>query len=469
MKKYSSFDVNFGADDIGENGTVQLGEDTRFTVNLVFGASRPLQDVARLLSKEATTALAFKVVLLDNIDKILEFSEKIMGFVEVVAELNPIAELVVKALKAAHENCQKISGCHNDAIALMGEMVSLICLPELVNDKIKEPATKEVMYNFLVLAKDAADALTEYASPSGISFYARNWFKPKWDSFAKLRQRFTAVKQNMDLYLGASTYLVQMLDRLHPVLKAHYDPDHSCLQGTRADILHDICDWAISHQDPQTKLFWLYGIAGSGKSSIASSVASSLDQQGCLAGCFFFKRDIPECRSPQHFVSTLAYYIARACKPFRDVMLQVLQDDPDIASKAVRLQFETLFTGPLPKSSQLSSPKPLVMIIDALDECQDAGSVSAYLAQLAGLTSWLKIFVTSRPLPEIEKGLYPAITFMRKFDLYHANAHSDIFQYTRTWLLQVIGNDDANFVEEKALALTKKASGLFIHQETAIS
>ncbi|KAH8107577.1 hypothetical protein DFH11DRAFT_1711280, partial [Phellopilus nigrolimitatus] len=173
-----------------------------------------------------------------------------------------------------------------------------------------------------------------------------------------------------------------------------------CLQGTRTDVLHDICDWAISHQEPQTKLFWLYGIAGSGKSAIASSVASSL-QKGCLAGCFFFKRDIPECRSPQYFISTLAYHLARAYKPFGDVVLQVLQDDPDIANKAVRLQFETLFSGPLSKCSQIYPPKPLIIIVDALDECQDAGSVSAYLAQLAGLVSWLKIFVTSRPLPDI--------------------------------------------------------------------
>ncbi|KAH8107569.1 hypothetical protein DFH11DRAFT_1732161 [Phellopilus nigrolimitatus] len=86
MKKCSSFDVDFGANDIGENGAVQLVDDPRFTVTLIFGASRPLQDVARLLGKEVTTALASKIDLLDNIDKILNFSEKIMGFAEVAAE-----------------------------------------------------------------------------------------------------------------------------------------------------------------------------------------------------------------------------------------------------------------------------------------------------------------------------------------------------------------------------------------------
>ncbi|KAH8107576.1 hypothetical protein DFH11DRAFT_1747901 [Phellopilus nigrolimitatus] len=213
-KKYSSFDVQFGADNIGENKTVALLEDPRFTVDLVFGASRAflirtkLQDVARLLSKEATTALASKVVLLDNIDKILNFSEQIMRFAEAVAELHPIAGLVVGALQVALENCQKISKCHDEVVTLMKEMVSLVCLPELVRDRIKEPATKEAMDNFLVLVKDTADALTEYASLSGTSFYARNWFKPKQATFTDLRQRFTAVKQNMDLYLGASTYLV---------------------------------------------------------------------------------------------------------------------------------------------------------------------------------------------------------------------------------------------------------------------
>ncbi|KAH8107570.1 hypothetical protein DFH11DRAFT_1711277, partial [Phellopilus nigrolimitatus] len=193
-----------------------------------------------------------------------------------------------------------------------------------------------------------------------------------------------------------------MLDRLHLVHKACYDPDHSCLPGTRENILKDIGNWATS-QEPLTKLFWLHGIAGSGKSSIASSVAYSLDKQGSLAGYFFFKRDIPECRDTQYFISTLAYHLARTYKPFRDVVLQVIQKNPDIANKAISLQFETLFTCPLSECIQLSPSKPLVMIVDALDECQDAGRVSAYLAQLAGLVSWLKIFVTSRPLPEIEK------------------------------------------------------------------
>ncbi|KAH8107566.1 hypothetical protein DFH11DRAFT_1635358, partial [Phellopilus nigrolimitatus] len=413
MKEYASFDVNFGADNIGENETVPLLEDTRFTVNLVFGASRPLQDVARLLSNEATTALASKVVLLDNIDKILDFSEKIMGFVEVVAELNPIAKSAVGALKVALENCRKISKCHDEAVTLTKEMESLARLPELVRDKIKDSATMKAMDDFLVLVKDAAEALTEYASHSGISFYARNWFQPKQDIFAELRQRFTAVKENMDLYMGANIFNAvlsmeenQLLDRLHPVHKANFDPNHSCLPGTREDVLHHIDDWARFCQEPQTMLFWLYGIAGSGKSSIASSAASSLYHQGCLAGWFFFKRDIPECRNPQYFISTLAYHLARAYKPFRDIILQVLQNVPDLANSAdSRLQFESLFTGPLSKCSQPSPPKVFVMIVDALDECQDAGRVFADLAQLAGLASWLKIFVTSRPLPEIEKGL----------------------------------------------------------------
>ncbi|KAH8107582.1 hypothetical protein DFH11DRAFT_1549354 [Phellopilus nigrolimitatus] len=258
MKKYASFDVDFGAQDIGGNKTVQLEDDHgRFTVNLVFAVSRPTKDVARLLSHIATTALASKVALLEKVDKILDFAEIIVGFGSVVAELNPVATVVVATVKVALKKCQKISKCHDEAVALMTDMVYLLPLPDLVKDKVKEPETKKVFEDFLNLVKEAADALTEYASPSRSSFYARTWFqvRTRQGSFIELNQRLTNLKQNMNLYLGASTYgaVHNTQGTVHAVQQvtsdiqqtadstSHYKPDHSCLKGTEDGYIAGDC------------------------------------------------------------------------------------------------------------------------------------------------------------------------------------------------------------------------------------
>ncbi|KXL50603.1 hypothetical protein M433DRAFT_151196 [Acidomyces richmondensis BFW] len=41
----------------------------------------------------------------------------------------------------------------------------------------------------------------------------------------------------------------------------------TCLPGTRADLLQEIYDWADSETSPA--IFWLSGLAGTGKSTIA--------------------------------------------------------------------------------------------------------------------------------------------------------------------------------------------------------
>lgn len=115
-----------------------------------------------------------------------------------------------------------------------------------------------------------------------------------------------------------------LLDRLNPVHRANFDPDQSCLPGTRVDLLQTILDWATLSEQPH-RLLWLHGLAGSGKSSIASSVATLFYEKDILAGCFFFKRDDPELKKAESFLPTIAYRLALVFSPFQKVLLQALE------------------------------------------------------------------------------------------------------------------------------------------------
>ena len=85
--------------------------------------------------------------------------------------------------------------------------------------------------------------------------------------------------------------------KLKPVLAARFSADHRCLEGTREAPLERIMDWAKVARSP-SKPFHVHGVAGSGKSSISSTVCERLEMEKMLAGAFFCKRDIPDQRDP---------------------------------------------------------------------------------------------------------------------------------------------------------------------------
>ncbi|KAH8119573.1 hypothetical protein DFH11DRAFT_453991, partial [Phellopilus nigrolimitatus] len=458
------------------------------TVDFTFADSQSLQNVARLLGEKANSALASKADMLGTMGKVLDHGEVVMKLAEVVAELNPFAKVAVGAVKIAFEKCKKISKGHEDALALMDELVSLLPLPGLVQDKVKTPEVKMIMESFLSLVKEADEALIKYASPSKTRFLKKN-LTSKQDAFTKLKSRLNAMKPNMNLYLDASIQAVVvhieevaeavlrnqelilsnqehvLLKELQPVISAYYDPKHSCLSGTRVDLLQEIGDWSTT-QGQTSKLFWMHGIAGSGKSTIASSVASMSYANKCLAGCFFFKRDIPEHRNPQSLFPSLTYSLAILFKPFRDAIFQVLQTDPAIAGKAVSLQFEALFRGPISKCSQSSPLKPIIMVIDALDECgdaQDRSMIASYLTQLANLAPWLKVFVSSRPYHELQDSFnMTSHPWVHKLDLNNVDARQDIYTFTELQIKAILEPDSKWLQEENVRALSDRAAGLFI-------
>jgi hypothetical protein len=86
-----------------------------------------------------------------------------------------------------------------------------------------------------------------------------------------------------------------------------------------------------------------------------------------------------------------------------------LHDDPDIASKSLREQFEKLLLQPLLNLDQLGrQPQTSVMVIDALDECEHDRDVQNIIRLLPLLQKTkavrLRIFLTSRPELPISLG-----------------------------------------------------------------
>ena len=173
-----------------------------------------------------------------------------------------------------------------------------------------------------------------------------------------------------------------------------------CLEGTRESVLNEIESWTNDYS--QSPVFWLNGLAGTGKSTIAQTVSERILADGLLGASFFCTRDFED-RSNLHFIfPTLAFQLAHKYPEFRSVLVPILQSDPDVVHESLYNQMRKLIVEPL-QSADIS----MVIVIDALDECKDEEPSSAILSVLGRLVEQIprvKFFITGRPEPRIKTG-----------------------------------------------------------------
>ncbi|EKM59841.1 uncharacterized protein PHACADRAFT_250587 [Phanerochaete carnosa HHB-10118-sp] len=264
----------------------------------------------------------------------------------------------------------------------------------------------------------------------------------------------------------------------------------ACLEETRTDILDRISTWASSQHTPSNNpgpapdsshdepdISWLNGQAGSGKTTIAYTIAERCQEQGILGASFFCSRSDTDCSNPLMIFTTIAYQLGLFHRPHKDLVAQVLQKDPLIVYSSVTRQFEELILQPL---TQLrDSFPPCVVVIDALDECRDSQVTSAVLSTLlkhAEDISPLRFFITSRPEQHIV-GSFDTPDYRNAFGKLVLHEISlplvtvDITRYFTATLSDIRRrfNLPESWPEKADIeTLSKMANGLFIFAATAV-
>jgi len=248
-----------------------------------------------------------------------------------------------------------------------------------------------------------------------------------------------------------------------------------CLRGTRKDVLWEIEHWLISERDQ--RVFWLNGLAGTGKSTIAQTFAEAAFADGRLGASFFCSRDSTDRSNLQIIFPTLAFQLAYRYPHFREELLQVLKAIPDIGRESLCSQMENLIVGPLK-----STRTPTLIIIDALDECKDEEPASAILSVLSRYMDEIpdvKFFITGRPEPRIRSGfrlpsLRPITEVFRLHDVERSSVDSDIKLFFRTQLTDIAKNrSDCDFTQDwpspsDIEILCQKSAGFFIYASTVV-
>ena len=182
-----------------------------------------------------------------------------------------------------------------------------------------------------------------------------------------------------------------------------------CLPGTRAELLRQIAEWSLS---PGAKcIFWLCGMAGTGKSTISRTVAKFFERDKLLGASFFFKRGEGDRGNSKRLFSTIIKQILAHIRiPQLELGVQkAISEDPDIAGKSPREQFEKLLLQPLLSLNQSKDVIPtMIIVIDALDECDDDNDIRLVLQLLPQLGQSkaisIRILLTSRPGLPMSRG-----------------------------------------------------------------
>ncbi|KAB8230209.1 WD40 repeat domain-containing protein [Aspergillus alliaceus] len=168
------------------------------------------------------------------------------------------------------------------------------------------------------------------------------------------------------------------------------------LQETQTELLRDIKSW-VTDPDRQA-VFWLQGMAGTGKSTVSRTVAH-----------FFFKKGGTDREDAKRLFTTLTKQIMERVPHLQLPVKKAIGDSRDIGSSNPQEQFNKLLLKPLMSLNLgLRAPLILVVVIDALDECQVPADVAAFLSTLPKLNNLkdiqLRMFITSRPEPPVIKG-----------------------------------------------------------------
>jgi len=186
--------------------------------------------------------------------------------------------------------------------------------------------------------------------------------------------------------------------------KWQHDP--TCLPDTRVDLLQQIHNW-IDRNDKRS-IFWLNGLAGTGKSTIARTVAYNCFQQGCLGASFFFSKGGGDIGHASQFYTTIARQLAEESQFLKRCIYDAIKENKTIATQSYANQWRQLILGPLSKLDRGYRPFSFVIVIDALDECESNADIMLILqlfveAQLLEKVS-LRVFLTSRPDTPIRYG-----------------------------------------------------------------
>jgi hypothetical protein len=231
-------------------------------------------------------------------------------------------------------------------------------------------------------------------------------------------------------------------------------------------VLLDIEVWEADKTNES--VYWLKGVAGCGKSTVAQTFAERSVAKGNLGASFFCSRDYPDRRNLRLIFLTLAYDLAYWSADFKSALVPIVRANPNVQYDSLPMQLEKLIVRPFKKSGLSAT-----IAVDALDECEDKEPVSEFLSALAlhvDSIPTVKFFITGRPEDRIRNGFKLPSLRTKELPLHDVDSdslNSDIKSFLQTRLGEIARRRSQSIsgrwpLDEDLTTVLKKTSGLFI-------
>jgi hypothetical protein len=241
-----------------------------------------------------------------------------------------------------------------------------------------------------------------------------------------------------------------------------------CLEGTREQLIADIFAWFDNLDSSCGHVFWLNGLAGTGKSAVARTIADRAQHQGRLAATFFFSRNSANTREPSAIIPTIAYQTALSLPSIRRVICAALDFDPRVRDRSAVVQARILLDN---ISRAAVSGGPFLVVLDALDECHmengcPGGDAVPQLLEKLGSLGHIKFLITSRVEAPIQRMLTNVSSRVALHDIEQSIVQRDIHHYLHRSFTQlaryrnlVLPFPSASQLDE----LVQRAGSLFVY------
>ncbi len=227
--------------------------------------------------------------------------------------------------------------------------------------------------------------------------------------------------------------------------------------------------------DVSKPIYWVNGLAGIGKSTIARTVAEQVNSLALPMASFFFVRHNDALSNGKLFVTSIAFRLAEMFPGFMESVSNVLKADGTLPSKSLDTQFTKLFFQPL---QSLALNQSLVLVVDALDECdpKDAQTILNNVVSHCARIPVLRILIMSRPENHITS-VFNRANNVEKVVLHDIESDvvaQDIQHYLECQLKSIREQDEFLTIPPSwpspvdLKALVDKAGRLFIWAATAL-
>ncbi|EJD06306.1 WD40 repeat-like protein [Fomitiporia mediterranea MF3/22] len=252
---------------------------------------------------------------------------------------------------------------------------------------------------------------------------------------------------------------------------------NTCLENTRVEVLNQIMGWLLS--DTAQNILWLHGVAGSGKSTIATTIAENCRGMSRLGAFIFFRRADDTERQLVSLFRTIAYRLVMFDSSIAQQVKASVKKNDHITEAVAEVQFTRLLLDPL-NAARDDVQGPVVIVIDALDECgtREARRIlmSLLRREFGKLPTNYRCFITSRPEVDISTALSnrPGSVYELTLDSSSADSKRDVLRYIDHEMRRVIDESDVRVPDEwpwdtYMKQLARASEGLFIWASTAIT